>query len=192
MFSKISMIHNYDGCHTSKAFLCYMNCDPLVAMSILMGDYYISGYNGEELYSMSYVGYKYALAIDPEDVDNDDEFIMSNIMHIEPFVPDYVNIERPIFKLAKAGVNTSYDADYSLRLSMLFESNKDVSKAATLNSLITKEISNTPVDFNNINEWSNNLFKIRTDLASAGISKADERKLFVYILSRKISRNEEI
>lgn len=192
MFSKISMIHNYDGCHTSKAFLCYMTCDPLVAMSILMGDYYIAGYNGEELYSMSYVGYKYALAIDPEDVDNDDEFIMSNIIHIESFVPEYNNIGRPIFSLAVAGVNTSYDADYSLRLSMLFDSNEDVSKAATLNSLISKEISNTPVDFNNNNEWSNNLFKIRTDLASAGISKADERKLFVYILSRKISRNEEI
>lgn len=191
MFSEISMIHNYDGCHTSKAFLCYMNCDPLVAMSILMGDYYISGYNNEELYSMSYVGYKYALAIDPIDAENDDEFIMSNIMHIEPFVPEYDNI-RPLFNLAAAGVNTSYDADYSLRLSMLFNSNEDVSKAATLNSLITKEISNTPVDFNNINEWSNNLFKIRTDLASAGISKADERKLFVYILSSKISRNEEI
>ena len=59
-WTKISLIHNIDGCHTMTSFKCYMNCDPFTALSILMSDYYIQSYCGEELYHMAYVGYRYA------------------------------------------------------------------------------------------------------------------------------------
>ena len=88
-WTKISLIHNIDGCHTMTSFKCYMNCDPFTALSILMSDYYIQSYCGEELYHMAYVGYRYALQIDEVDIDDDTlyQFYKMNDDKVENYIP---------------------------------------------------------------------------------------------------------
>lgn len=142
-WTKISLIHNIDGCHTMTSLKCYMNCDPFTALSILMSDYYIQSYCGEELYHMSYVGYKYALQIDGVDIDDDTmlyRFYKMNDDKFENYIPIDSNMigERPALYLAKAGSNSHWDDDYSTRLSVLLKNNEIVSEAAEVNWVIHK------------------------------------------------------
>lgn len=153
--SKISIIHNVDGCHTMNSFKCYMNCNPLTALSILMSDYYIQSYCGEELYHMSYVGYKYALQIDEIDIDDDNlyAFYKINDNIFENYIPlnaDF-NAERPALHAAKAGLDKHWDDDYSSRLSVLFKNNKTISTAAEIN-LIIHECDDIGFDVTNLSK----------------------------------------
>mgnify|MGYP006981377671 CR=1 FL=1 len=141
-WTKISLIHNIDGCHTMTSLKCYMNCDPFTALSILMSDYYIQSYCGEELYHMAYVGYKYALQID--EIAGEDDMILYRFYEMnDDMFENYIPIdskfgERAPLRLARAGKDPRWDDDYSTRLSVLLNNNEVISKAAEVNSIIHK------------------------------------------------------
>lgn len=154
-WTKISLIHNIDGCHTMTSFKCYMNCYPFTALSILMSDYYIQSYCGEELYHMAYVGYRYALQIDEVDIDDDTlyQFYKMNDDKVENYIPINSDVigERPSLHAAKAGSDPHWDDDYSTRLSVLFNNNETVLKAAEINSII-HECDDIGFDINDLGE----------------------------------------
>ena len=186
-WTKISLIHNIDGCHTMTSFKCYMNCDPFTALSILMSDYYIQSYRGEELYHMAYVGYRYALQIDEADIDDDTlyQFYKMNDDKVENYIPINSDVigERPSLHTAKAGSDPHWDDDYSTRLSVLLKNNETVSEAAEVNWVIHKcsdifDITNfdEPEKFTKLVETYHNL------LYPTKLSKDIINEVFKYIL----------
>lgn len=186
-WTKISLIHNIDGCHTMTSFKCYMNCDPFTALSILMSDYYIQSYCGEELYHMAYVGYRYALQIDEVDIDDDTlyQFYKMNDDKVENYIPINSDVigERPSLHAAKAGLDSHWDDDYSTRLSVLLKNNETVSEAAEVNWVIHKcsdvfDITNfdEPEKFTKLVETYRNL------LYPTKLSKDIINEVFKYIL----------
>lgn len=187
-WTKISLIHNIDGCHTMTSFKCYMNCHPFTALSILMSDYYIQSYCGEELYHMAYVGYKYALQIDEIDIDDDSlySFYKMNDNMFENYIPlntDF-NAERPALHAAKAGLDKHWDDDYSTRLSVLFNNNEVISKAMEVNSIIHK-CDNIGFDITDLGEpekFTKLIETYRNNLLYLELSKDIFNEIFKYVL----------
>lgn len=62
--TKISLITNTDGIHTESDTIHFVQEEPIVILTKLIGSHYISQYNKKSLYPMNIVGFDYSLAID--------------------------------------------------------------------------------------------------------------------------------
>lgn len=189
-WTKISLIHNIDGCHTMTAFKCYMNCHPFTALSILISDYYIQSYCGTELYHMLYAGYKYALQIDEIDIDDDNlyTFYKMNDDKFENYIPlDYdLAYEIPVLHAAKAGDDKSWDDDYTTKLSILLKYNETIYKAINMNSTIRK-CTSLNLDVLNSEEYTKFINKCSGLLYSAKLPNSIINEIFKYVICISIT-----
>ena len=117
--TRIGLLHNYDGCHTSYSPIGYIDCVPIVALAILFDKFYIARYCDEDLYSMSYVGYKYALSLASDNVSIDDDIELYAHQLGSYLSTDHLINTTPM-KLAKVDFKNS--TDYTNRLGMLINS----------------------------------------------------------------------
>lgn len=189
-FTEVYIVHNYDGCHKSKSFVGYLNCSSLCALGILMGDYYISSYNREELYSMSYVGYKYALELNSVECDDDYEFYMMNKRLIYSYIPVYENGSREFIELTKVSETCEeYNKDYINRLQVLLQNNDTIKLASNINSLISK-YSSWKATKNNLDGFIHDLFTLNVN--NETITKDITNELFKYCMSQSYFYTEDL
>lgn len=186
-FTEVNIIHNYDGCHISKALAGYLNCSALTALGILLGDYYIASYNHESLYSMTYVGYKYALELNDVECIDSREFYMMNSRQINPIIPVYDNGSREFIHIAK--VEDQYEQpthidDYTNRLRVLLENNDDIKTASNIYSIVS-DYSDMIVSPSGILDFKLKLSELKKD---SKITKTILNEIFGYCISQsKIS-----
>lgn len=64
--TSVNLVENVDGIHKTVKNIGYVADEPFVVLSVLLNEYFIQSYCGQELYPVGYCSFKYSLSIEDE------------------------------------------------------------------------------------------------------------------------------
>lgn len=129
--TSISMVINIDGATFKRMHIGYVKEEPIVVFSELFNKYYIQNFEGENIFPMSYVSFKYALQIETDYVD-----LSKLVFDLDTFM----KYKAEELSYCATGTDYNFDNEYTERLKIcqMGELSKLITSAANFNEMISK------------------------------------------------------